>query len=236
MSYRRKTPKRKSDYIGKLILLLTCLFITTGCDKLSFASFDNKIVFVNGKTMDWWDVVTELKKLNPEWNEKYELLKNNSGKVYGLDLSNKTVKDEPNDGPFMTNHKSITYDKAELYDISPIKGMYIEKLILRSCPLEKISALKEMKLKYLDISDTRVTQIDILYGMPLEQLYLENTKVTDITPLVVSPIKYLWLRNSLVSNLQPLAGKKLVSLDITNTPAAKKDIPKTFDVEYPIYK
>ena len=235
MSRRRKTPKRKSNYIGKLILLLTCLFITTGCDKLSFASFDNKIVFVNGKTMDWWDVVTELKKLNPEWNEKYELLKNSSGKVYGLDLSNKTVKDEPK-GPFVTYHKSITYDKAELYDISPIKGMYIEKLILRSCPLEKISALREMKLKYLDISYTRVTQIDILYGMPLEELYLDNTKVTDITPLVVSPIKKLLLRNTLVSNLQPLAGKKLMYLDITNTPAAKKDVPKSFDVKYLINK
>lgn len=224
----------KSDHTSKLLLLLICLFMAAGCGKLS-SIFDNKIVFVNGRTMDWGKAVTELKKLNPEWNGKYELLKNNSGKVYGLDLSNKTVREEGK-SQFVIKDQSISYDKAELIDISPITGMDIEKLIVRNCPLKNISALRAMKLKYLDLSSTRVTQIDILYGMPLEQLYLDDTKVADITPLKVSPIKNLLLRNTLVSNLQPLVGKKLMFLDITNTPAAKTGSPKFLDVEYLINK
>lgn len=224
----------RNIFISEFLLLLICLFMTSGCDRLSFV-FDNKIVFVSGKIMDWDKTVKELKKLNPEWNGKYELLKNTSGKVYGLDLSNKTVREEEK-SQFATKHQSISYDKAELVDISPIKGMDIENLILNSCVLKDISALRGMKLKYLDLSSTGVTQIDILYGMPLKQLYLDNTKVADIIPLKVSPIENLLLRNTLVSNLQPLAGKKLMYLDITNTPAAKAELPKFLDVKYLINK
>lgn len=128
--------------------------------------------------------------------------------------------------------------KAPLSDLSPLKGLPLEKLYLASTSVKDISALSGMKLENLDLRHTKVADISVLKYMNLKYLNLENTMVKDISdisrmsleelnlggtkvfdfkPIIRKPIRMLALNDTQFKDMFLLNGMPLVGLDLANT-------------------
>jgi hypothetical protein len=62
---------------------------------------------------------------------------------------------------------------TQVRDLSALRGMPLETLILNRCPVSDISPLQGMPLKHLRLWDTKVTDLRPLAGMALEYLLLK---------------------------------------------------------------
>lgn len=129
--------------------------------------------------------------------------------------------------------------KANVRDISTLRGYPLFYLGLRENPVEDLSPLQGMELRELYLEQTQVRDLTPLQGMPLQTLYLSGspvsdlspladcpiaylnllgTQVTDLTPLKKMPLDTLWLNETRVADLGPLEVTPLVSLTLHKTP------------------
>jgi len=109
---------------------------------------------------------------------------------------------------------------TDLVDISPLKGLPIEKLYLEHTKITDLKPLEGMQLKELFLNGTPVSDLTPLKEMKsLRMLNLFETKVVDLTPLSRLNLGMLWLNNTNVSDLRPLADMPLQSLTLVGTKA-----------------
>lgn len=127
---------------------------------------------------------------------------------------------------------------APVDDLTPLKEMPLEKLILSGTRVSDLTPLQSptlieldlantkvsdltplacLPLQILNLRDTRITDLTSLAAMPLQTLSLENVPVQDISPLQTTPLRSLNLRGSLVENLAPLRSLPLEELNLENT-------------------
>ena len=165
------------------------------------------------------------------------------GKIRKLDISQSNVKDlSP-----LANLTSLTFLNLALCpveDLSALKGLPIDTLILVQSSVKDISPLAGMDLKVLDLTQTDVADLSPLQGMKLQELYLEGTGVTNLSPLKGMPLTQLnlfntklesiagvedlplgtlWIPETAVKDLEPLRGKTLQSLDLAKTTITSLD-------------
>ena len=101
-----------------------------------------------------------------------ELTKDKRVKMYILDLSDLTpVKDIPLEALMIANRK--------LTDLSPIKNMPLTCLVIRDTAVRDISALKDMKLTVLDMIGAPVADLSPLTNMPLIHMMFTEKAVTN---------------------------------------------------------
>jgi hypothetical protein len=97
-------------------------------------------------------------------------------------------------------------DRGVLADLSPLKGMALERLNCAGTRVSDLSPLKGMKLKVLLAMNTDVSDLTPLQGMPLKHLDLHGArKVTNLQPLEGMPLEYLNLSYLSVRDLSLLA-------------------------------
>jgi serine/threonine protein kinase/Leucine-rich repeat (LRR) protein len=78
-------------------------------------------------------------------------------------------------------------DLVELFDLSPLEGMKLERLYCSNTQILDLSPLRGMPLSFLHFYGTRVSDLSPLQGMPLTNLNCGNTRVSDLSPLTTVP-------------------------------------------------
>jgi Leucine-rich repeat (LRR) protein len=102
---------------------------------------------------------------------------------------------------------AITLERADLRDISPLKGITMNELRIFDNPVEDISALAGMQLRELLLIRTAVTDIEPLREMHnLRTLSVANSRVSDLSPLAGKRLQSLSISDTQVTDLSPLAG------------------------------
>jgi formylglycine-generating enzyme required for sulfatase activity len=118
---------------------------------------------------------------------------------------------------------------SEVADLRPLQAMTLTGFECTATKVADLTPLKQMPLRDLQIAYTQVKDLSPLKGMSLEVLNCAGTQVSDLTPLAGQPLTSLILRGTKVSNLSPLKGMPLVYLDYTGAPVADiaplKDLP-----------
>ena len=104
------------------------------------------------------------------------------------------------------------WEDGKLADLSPLKGMPLVQLNVRSNQISDLTPLAGMKLQSLDCTRSKVTDLTPLNGMPLEYLWLHGvTGVRNLSPLKGMPLTALSLVETQVSDLSPLKGMNLIT-------------------------
>ena len=108
-------------------------------------------------------------------------------------------------------------DKGKLSDLSPLKGLTLNRLDCSSTQVAELSALAGMPLKILHFNHNPVSDLTPLKGMPLVELGCAQTRVTDLSPLKDMKLQSLGAQILPVTDLTPLQGMPLKSLDLYHT-------------------
>jgi serine/threonine protein kinase/Leucine-rich repeat (LRR) protein len=103
---------------------------------------------------------------------------------------------------------------GRLSDLSPLRGLALEKLDCSRTQVDDLSALRGMPLRYLDCYITRLTDLSPLQGMPLWWLNCHATGVHDLSPLRGMKLTGLLCFMTSVSDLSPLKSLPLERLDV----------------------
>ena len=108
--------------------------------------------------------------------------------------------------------------RTQISDLSPLKGMPLTDLGVDFTRVSDLSPLKGMPLNRIEAGDTPISDLSPLKGMPLTELNVAATRVSDLSPLKGMPLTSLTLaRASGVSDLRPLKGMPLTKLNLTDT-------------------
>jgi len=183
------------------------------------------------------DLHQKLKASNPSYtgNGKFDF---ENGRIVGVVLNNCGISD-------VTPLKGLPLRHLELWeskvrDLSPLFGMRLTRLNIGGCTnVDDLSAIKGMPLESLLMSRTRAADLSPLEGAPLKYLNIWATPVSDLSPLRnsnlevldagqcvslqdLSPLRQLPLRKlhvngSYVADLAPLANLRLHELSISDT-------------------
>jgi tetratricopeptide (TPR) repeat protein len=122
--------------------------------------------------------------VSSSWFQELNVLKGHT-EIVGLDLSGTSVS-----------------------DLSPLRELPLELLLLKDTRVRDLEPLRGMKLRHLDVLDSQVTDLSPLAGMPLEYLYFPGTNVKDLSPLRGMPLRYIHFDRTDVSDVSPLTGIK----------------------------
>ncbi len=111
----------------------------------------------------------------------------------------------------------LKVDNGPLADLSPLKNMKLETLVIYNVPVSDLSPLKDMPLSVFACGATPVSDLSALKGMKLTYLHCPYTPVSDLTPLKGMPLDRLVCSHTRVSDLSPLTGMPLTYLDCCGT-------------------
>jgi WD40 repeat protein/serine/threonine protein kinase len=120
------------------------------------------------------------------------------------------------------------FGKNKLSDLSPLKGLPLERIDVGAAPVADLKFVRGMPLKYVHLFCTRVADLEPLRGMKLEDLNIAAGPVRDLAPLEGMPLKALncWFARG-VHDLKPLHGMPLTYLNLGGT--AVKDLSPLAD-------
>ncbi len=162
--------------------------------------------------------VARLQKLLKEKNPTYAgdgVFHKAGGEIIVADLSFRPIRD-------LSPLKGLPLERLDLRgtrveDLTPLKGMPLRELYLESTNVSDLSPLKGAPLRVLYLNGTPVKDISPLSDAPLFMLNLTNTQVSDLSPVRKMPLNTLWVGKSNVRDISVLAGKHLESLDVQYT-------------------
>ena len=169
------------------------------------------------------EVSLELKRRNPEWDEK---LKHRiiDGQVHNFDFDSSNVEDIV---PLavLTRlvglHCPASNGKGRITDLSPLAGLkYLISFNVMNCTeLADLSPLREVPVHYLTLAGTAVSDLSPLAGKPMSSLVLWNCKrLSDLSPIKGSPLNTkLLLMESGVRDLTPIRDSKVVEVALVDT-------------------
>ncbi len=141
------------------------------------------------------EVSLELKRRNPEWDEKLE---HQIRDGYVLD---------------------VRFDSKHVADIAPLAVLTDLRVLFctaskpsdRLTELSPLAGLKQLHAVYFT-NCTSLSDLSALRGLTITDCSLQNTSVTDLSPLAGKPILYLDIsQNRTLTDLSPLKGAPLSS-------------------------
>jgi len=168
-----------------------------------------------------------------------------------------TVKDQPqfkniNSLPGLNQLEELALINTFVNNLDLLKGRTFNTLVLRNCALYQLDVLSTLKINNLTIGEMDMNSIpdlgssglesltivnmpvktlDFIEGLQLKTLNLINTQIKDISIIHDMPIVSLNIQGSPVEDISWLDGKTLDFLDISHTPAGKKELPKNMKVK-----
>jgi serine/threonine protein kinase/Leucine-rich repeat (LRR) protein len=101
-------------------------------------------------------------------------------------------------------------------DLTPLRGLPIERLGLSKTNVADLSALRGMPLEYLQLSHTTAADLEPLRGMPLKEVRLFRTKASDLSPLEGMPLERVDFGHTTVADISALRGMPLVEAKFSN--------------------
>jgi serine/threonine protein kinase len=106
----------------------------------------------------------------------------------------------------------------KLADLTPLKGLPLQKITATVMPLSNLSFVNGMPLQYLDIRATKVIDLEPLRGVKLRYLDIAATPVKSLAPLEKMPLVHLdcWTSRG-IHDLAPLRGARLEVLNVERT-------------------
>jgi formylglycine-generating enzyme required for sulfatase activity/serine/threonine protein kinase len=102
--------------------------------------------------------------------------------------------------------------RGKLSDLSPLRGLALEKINCGWNPIADLSPLNGMPLTLLVAGETNASDLSSLKGMPLMNLQIPSTQISDLTPLRGLPLTKLVCQRTLISDLSPLEDCKSITL------------------------
>jgi len=119
------------------------------------------------------------------------------------------------DGTLKLDIGRAKWRRQKIRDLTPLKGIPLNSLILRHQPITDLSPLRSMPLRELRLRECYgVSDIEPLTGMALTELSLYHTRVADLSPLKGMPLEEFFLASDRVSDLTPLKGMALKELQL----------------------
>ena len=168
-------------------------------------------------------VASKLQELNPGFDGQMAY-KIEEGAVTQLTLPTINVT---NIEPLLAlKHLTVLFchgeKKGRLTDLTPLRHMKLVKLELHNNKgLSDLSTLRDLPLERLVIAESSVTDLSPLKDMPLQTLQCWSSQdFKDLRPLQGIAIEYLSIQNSSVADLSPLQGMRLKFLACHNTPVS----------------
>lgn len=165
------------------------------------------------------DVVAELKRLNPDFKEKFEF-EADEGRVVGFQFEAVGVTDLTPLRRFQ-HLRRLRFRMREtsdwslpLRDLSPLKGMQLEQIGISGTQVEDLSPLVGMPLTSLSLRQTPVRNLEVLKDAPLEHLDVLNSAAVDPSTLKLFPLRTLF---ATVNDLSPLRGLPLIRFQSNGT-------------------
>ncbi|MFO0906683.1 MAG: protein kinase [Pirellulales bacterium] len=104
-------------------------------------------------------------------------------------------------------------------DLSPLRGMPIERLNLFRTVVTDLTPISELPLTFLELSHTPIADLGPLRGMPLKNLRLYRTQVSDLSPLQGMSLEQLDLSYTKVTDISVLRGMPLIEAKFMGSPA-----------------
>ncbi len=161
------------------------------------------------------EVATELKRRNPEWDEKLEYSLQDSS-VYFIRIDCSQVADIT---PLSVLTKLVSVEcvasnhMGRITDLSPLAGLKsLGAITFIGCPhLTDLTPLRDLPITYADLRLTPVTDLSPLAGKPIQLLNLfECEKLVDLTPLKGASLNQLLvIAKTGVRDLKPLRDSKV---------------------------
>ena len=133
--------------------------------------------------------------------------------------------------------ENLILELNDVADLSPLKDMPIDQLHLRGTKVTDLSPLRGGRLTNLNVQFTDVSDLSSLQGMKLTLLFCTHTKLANLSPLKDMPLTHLQIEHTHVSDLSPLNGMPLNALVVTDTLVSDfsplKDMPlKDLDCDF----
>lgn len=117
-----------------------------------------------------------------------------------------------------TRLKSLNIANTMIRDISPLKGLALERLNISNTKIQDINPISEMELQDLAMRGVSVKDYSFLGRMPLKRLDISDTKIRDLEMLRnVSTLEELYVANNPVESIQSLSGLQLAVIDLSDT-------------------
>jgi len=114
--------------------------------------------------------------------------------------------------------ESLFLGQARVQDLTPLKGLALRQLTIRSCPVADIKALRELPfLETLELRDTNVRDLTPLAALPLLSLDISATTITELNVLARLPLRHLDISDTQILNLGVLTAMPLERLDLSGT-------------------
>ncbi len=165
------------------------------------------------------EVAAELKRRNPEWDEKLEHLVEFDW--WGVEFDSSHVADITPISALttLTLLRAIPSNQRGLIsDLSPLAGLKdLRNVTLGYCiDLSDLSPLRDLPMAYIDVHHSSVTDISPLAGKPIEFLNVEGcVKLTDLSPLKGAPLGAgLMVFGSGIRDLSPLRDSQITHIQL----------------------
>ncbi|MFA6103556.1 MAG: hypothetical protein WCV67_09305 [Victivallaceae bacterium] len=168
-----------------------------------------------------------------------------------------TIKDQPqfktiNFLPALNQLEELALINTSVNSLDLLKGRTFNTLVIRNCPVLQLDVLGSLKINNLTIGEMDINTIpdlgnsglesltmvnmpvktlDFIEGLQIKTLNLINTQIKDISIIHDMPVASLNIQGSPVEDISWLDGKTLDFLDLSHTPAGKKELPKTMKVK-----
>jgi serine/threonine protein kinase len=110
------------------------------------------------------------------------------------------------------NGISLNIRNSGIRDLSPIRGMHLDKLVCSFNEIESLEPLRGMPLSYLNFEYNKIQSLDPLKGMHLHHLNCGHNSVTSLEPLIGMDLETLIISSNPIRNYDGLANFPLVYL------------------------
>ncbi len=113
----------------------------------------------------------------------------------------------------------VDLSNMPIADLNPLRGLYVEVLIIDRTKVTDVRALAGLQLRQLNAQNNRqLRSLAGLEGMPLTFVFITESSVTDLSPLRGAPLTNLRITGSPITDLSPVRDCPLRELRAEATP------------------
>jgi tetratricopeptide (TPR) repeat protein len=155
------------------------------------------------------EMVALIKELQLSGEQKHALVRKRLSEWLGLSRAGDVV---------LTFDHEIRVTLPPVADLSPLKGLPIDRLNIDGSKATDLAPLRGMALSSLSMNDVAVADLGPLRGTPLRELRMNNAPVADLSPLKDAPLEEFSAVGCEIEDFSPLRGKPLRTLVLDRNP------------------
>jgi serine/threonine protein kinase len=155
------------------------------------------------------EMVALIKELQLSGEQKRDLVRRKLSGWLGVSRAGDVV---------LTFDHEVRVTLPPVADLSPLKGLPIDRLNIDGSKATDLTPLRGMALVSLSMNDVAVADLSPLRGMPLRELSISGAPVSDLSPLTEAPLEKLTAAGCEIENFSPLRGKPLQTLVLDRNP------------------